>query len=516
MASEVGRKLPELPDFLLLPLLWEDPMLLCLLRSLRLGILVSLLLPAVAVGQVQFACLPTCDVTDGRLLVLASDELQTFNGEGLAVTLGARSDTGQIEFGIFDGDVGENWDLRISTLTYSLYADPTASGVGTQLVAQWNDADFLNNEWVDLAVAHDPAAQSPGGNYFYRLLVTVETDDPLATTALKIRTPDSSSLLIQSQPLPIIAPVYTEGDLKTVFPNFPDTSTTTYDGSWELLTLLDSAAETLTMWDGDMDFGSADCVDQDLDDPDTPGDPFLVPWAAPNSRFEGVAEGRLQACGLATGDPSDDLTNFPVFQRSPSVQYSVETPDGSVYWNTNPSGNLEWEGFTITTNPSVPADFVVDSLPPGTYKVRIEGLDLMNLASIRLPFGLKAVCEDGTDCAPVLRPGGEGCTPGYWKQKHHFDSWASFEPSEEFNAIFSVLAPGAPSLLRALMKGGGQQHALHRHAVAALLNASTSDVSYFFGVEEIIDLVQEAHTTGEFEQTKDLLAAQNEQGCPLS
>ena len=126
----------------------------------------------------------------------------------------------------------------------------------------------------------------------------------------------------------------------------------------------------------------------------------------------------------------------------------------------------------------------------------------------------------------VLPPkGGEGCTPGFWKQDQHFDSWtAPFDPSDSFDATFGVdvtLRVGNelvadPTLLQALQAQGGGINALARHAVAALLNAASPDVDSDFTVAEVIALVQEAITTGDFERIKNILAAANEQGCPLN
>ena len=116
----------------------------------------------------------------------------------------------------------------------------------------------------------------------------------------------------------------------------------------------------------------------------------------------------------------------------------------------------------------------------------------------------------------IVRKGGEGCTPGFWKQDHHFDSWVGFLPTDSFEAVFGVDVPGNPTLLDALNSGGGGINALMRHAVAALLNASNPDVDSDFTVAEVIALVQEAIATGDFERIKNILAAANEQGCPLN
>jgi hypothetical protein len=110
--------------------------------------------------------------------------------------------------------------------------------------------------------------------------------------------------------------------------------------------------------------------------------------------------------------------------------------------------------------------------------------------------------------------GGEGCTPGFWKQSHHFDSWVGHAPGDEFDVVFGV--PYDLTLLAALKAGGGDEIALGRHAVAALLNAASPDVDFAFTEAEVIALVQDAWATGDFETAKDILEAENETGCPLS
>jgi hypothetical protein len=109
----------------------------------------------------------------------------------------------------------------------------------------------------------------------------------------------------------------------------------------------------------------------------------------------------------------------------------------------------------------------------------------------------------------------QGCTPGYWKQDQHFDSWVAYETDDLYDAVFSV--PYYKTLLEALKKGGGGENALGRHAVAALLNAANPGVSYAYTESDIIAMVQAAYAPGgDVEVTKNLLAAQNEAGCPLN
>lgn len=120
-------------------------------------------------------------------------------------------------------------------------------------------------------------------------------------------------------------------------------------------------------------------------------------------------------------------------------------------------------------------------------------------------------------CLPPPAPL-EGCTPGYWRQEQHFDSWVptGYAPIDNFETVFGVDATFDPTdLLTAVWLGGGGENALARHAVAALLNAASPDVNYSFTVAEVIAGVQNAYATGDFEPFKTELDFANNAGCPL-
>ncbi len=115
---------------------------------------------------------------------------------------------------------------------------------------------------------------------------------------------------------------------------------------------------------------------------------------------------------------------------------------------------------------------------------------------------------------PPPAPGGtQGCTPGYWRQPHHYDSWVGYSPSARYSDVFGV-GP-AMTLGNAVKANGGGENALLRHSVAALLNASSS-VDYQYNVAQVISQVQAAYASGSFEATKNVFEAQNEKGCPLN
>ncbi len=110
----------------------------------------------------------------------------------------------------------------------------------------------------------------------------------------------------------------------------------------------------------------------------------------------------------------------------------------------------------------------------------------------------------------------EGCTPGFWRQEHHFDSWPDpYEPDTAFESVFGRDVPDDPTLHEALELPGGGLHALMRHTVAALLNGAHPDVDYAFSVDQVIAKFQAAFDRGEFEATKDEFEAANEGICPL-
>lgn len=129
--------------------------------------------------------------------------------------------------------------------------------------------------------------------------------------------------------------------------------------------------------------------------------------------------------------------------------------------------------------------------------------------------------SDGDGCSAQCvteQVGDAGCTPGYWKQEQHFDSWsAPYLPSTPFSAVFEDAFPGK-TLLQVLQQGGGGLQALGRHTVAALLNAASSGVNYGQAPAEVIYTFNMTYPGGkaDYNATKDNFASDNERGCPLN
>ena len=122
--------------------------------------------------------------------------------------------------------------------------------------------------------------------------------------------------------------------------------------------------------------------------------------------------------------------------------------------------------------------------------------------------------------APPPPVGGLGCTPGYWKQDQHLDSWPNppYAPNAGFNATFGIGTnwfSNSLTLLQAAGLNGGGKSALARHAVASLLNAATGFSG--FTPAQVIAAVQAAYSNASLIETnKNLFAAYNEQRCPLN
>ena len=125
--------------------------------------------------------------------------------------------------------------------------------------------------------------------------------------------------------------------------------------------------------------------------------------------------------------------------------------------------------------------------------------------------------EDGDGCSAVCTDeGSDGCTPGYWKQRHHFDSYPmDVGPDTLFSDIFEDAFPGK-TLLQVMKTGGGGLKALGRHTVAAYLNAHTID--YNLAPDAVVDAFDAVHpgSKSDYNGLKGIFEGFNEQGCPLN
>ena len=141
------------------------------------------------------------------------------------------------------------------------------------------------------------------------------------------------------------------------------------------------------------------------------------------------------------------------------------------------------------------------------------------LTSLFLPVGDTLWAKVLTISGRVRTRAFEGCSPGFWKQEKHFPSWPEgFEPEAPFIDVFGESIDPDLTLLEALELGGGQEKALSRHAVAALLNAAHPDVDFPMSTNEVIQRFQVAFGSGDpelIEGTTAEFEGLNEAGCRL-
>ena len=159
------------------------------------------------------------------------------------------------------------------------------------------------------------------------------------------------------------------------------------------------------------------------------------------------------------------------------------------------------DGYVLTT-PNAVTDTLKDSNPNPSLVTLTE----QNPIDKSVDFGF------------CMREGGdEGCTPGYWQQEQHFDSWpAPYTPDMLFSDVFEDAFPGQ-TLLDVVSNGGGGLDALGRHTVAAMLNGASDGVNYEFSDEDVISMFNDLFpgTEDEYEALKNTFEYNNELGCPL-
>ena len=147
------------------------------------------------------------------------------------------------------------------------------------------------------------------------------------------------------------------------------------------------------------------------------------------------------------------------------------------------------------------------------YGVSSAAVNVSDATGAFIWFKMKA-----SDVPPPPQ-GGQGCTPGYWRQSQHFDSWTSpYAPTTLFDDVFADAFPGK-TLLDVVWMGGGGVNALGRHAVAALLNGASTDVSYDLSTARVISGFNAAFASGSksvMNDRKNVFEMLNEQGCPLN
>jgi hypothetical protein len=238
------------------------------------------------------------------------------------------------------------------------------------------------------------------------------------------------------------------------------------------------------------------------------GDDFaFIDFADPNRltelqtfTFPSVPEERQATLWFIVGDVEDSRPTKIELNVGGVVQDLINVLGDGGTGRDGP----EWDTYSTTV-----------TIPAGITQLTVQ-LFSYDDGSGKLPASLAWIVA--ALAVPLPEHGGEGCTPGYWKQAHHFDSWTSpYEPGMPFSDVFEDAFP-AMTLLEVLKQGGGGLIALGRHTVAALLNAASPDVNYDMSVSEVIDAFNDVYPSSkdDYNAVKDMFEDFNELGCPLN
>jgi hypothetical protein len=256
---------------------------------------------------------------------------------------------------------------------------------------------------------------------------------------------------------------------------------------------------------------------------------FVAACSQPGSPVSPSAAGGPTA---VVGQPeigSFELCKTYVGAVGPAVTFNIQIDtgsNGSIDDTTSAVlGNGQCQEFVPT---AIPTSYIVTEVVPAGYTASsVLSTFIQDTGQIlvgpTVP-GNVATGFAGGDRGQLLRftntadeepPGLEGCTPGYWKQPQHFDSWpAPYTPSTLFSSVFENAFPGM-TLLQVASQGGGGLNALGRHTVAALLNAASGGVDYPWTVQQVINAFNGVFPGGDYETLKNQLEGFNELGCPL-
>ena len=220
---------------------------------------------------------------------------------------------------------------------------------------------------------------------------------------------------------------------------------------------------------------------------------------------------RCSGDGIVNVQLTDSVLNFS--QTIEDFPY-VDEYDDAGNWIGKP--DLEAEAKVITVNAANVCDGYTGTLL-NTATVTADGQIIIG--------GSVSDSDDAwIRCEPPI-VGGEGCTPGYWKQEHHYDSWTFPLTSDTlFSAVFdrviTIKARGGaitdPTLVQALSALGGKINTAARHSTAAYLNAVSVDVSYDLDADQIIQSFQAVFDSNDFGLAIEKFVELNEQGCPLN
>jgi len=226
-----------------------------------------------------------------------------------------------------------------------------------------------------------------------------------------------------------------------------------------------------------------------------------------------------------------------------SIVFATTPPSPAtslLYYMYFPADASTWPGATtaqVTIDEvNIPANRVVDSIRVVKNNTYLPTLFLTNSVSVQTNYTDVIIVKfyHSQVQGPPPPPVGKGCTPGYWKQSQHFDSWVptGLKTTDLVSKLYSnaylYTLDGKQmskyTLVQALsFKGGpgptGAAQILLRAAVAAEINARHPSIGYPMSAGAIITAVQNALASvnrGQMILLASQLDDMNNFGCVLN
>lgn len=306
---------------------------------------------------------PSIDPDDGKFLTMTGSDLSTLAGTKIIVYIAVEKSATNFTLGVFDGDQSGLWDYTMGTpdeMLFSIYADPLKNGTYTIPVDTLSSTVMYDDAWFLTTYGVSAAAKAPSGNYFYRMEIQWATPS-ISNDINSFKLCSSGQVSIAMDAFGFIGAPVSKGDpgVGADDPNpgeINDPYANSYNGTWNFYFYFNESATSIKIVEGDADHGlDSDSVETPNLDPDGPGP--------------------AKAEGENPGKPADDGGAASNCSIPGYVQYDVITPDGVHFLNENPSGDCEWENWTIHSSAGM-------LFRPGIYTLTWKFVDAHNAVYI--------------------------------------------------------------------------------------------------------------------------------------
>lgn len=179
------------------------------------------------------------------------------------------------------------------------------------------------------------------------------------------------------------------------------------------------------------------------------------------------------------GNVSCDALGFA--HSSDRVDWSDD--DGGSFDASFPDGiEVNTDGTLVRWASTFPIGAVIVKGGPAAniYEYEPQANGDSGLAAPQVASGNPAGLSNLTFCWNPEEELSEWCSPGYWRQRHHLNSWrpTGYTPSDSYNTIFSTALAGDPTLWDVLQSPKLYARGGHFEAVGDLLSDAHPDVNF--------------------------------------